>query len=154
MNGFKMFLKKLNRLLHNLCKGFNLEALLSSSVKTSIKYVLELVILENVDNCAPLVDVKENWTVGMTKIPSSIKNKLNVRKRLLRIDPIRSTNVNAPCIRALNDEIKSFFSIARATSVRRAAMGSNVNLWKAVKVAKNLNSGSIPTNFFFFFFVG
>ena len=90
----------------------------------------------------------------MTKIPSSIKNKLNVRKRLLRIDPIRSTNVNAPCIRALNDEIKSFFSIARATSVRRAAMGSNVNLWKAVKVAKNLNSGSIPTNFFFFFFVG
>ena len=58
----------------------------------------------------------------------------------------RSTNVNAPRIRALNDEIKSFFSSARATSVRRAAMGSNVNLWKAVKVAKNLNSDSFPTN--------
>ena len=25
-------------------------------------------------------------------------------------------------------------------------MGSNVNLWKAVKVAKNLNMESIPTN--------
>ena len=43
-------------------------------------------------------------------------------------------------------EIKSFFVSAKTISVQRAAMGSKVNLWKAVKVAKNLNSESIPTN--------
>ena len=107
---------------------------------------LELVILENVDTCAPLVDIKVNRTNSMTKIPSSIKNKLNVRKRLLKMDRLRSTNVNAIRIRALNVEIKSFFVGAKTISVRRAAMGSKVNLWKAVKVAKNLNSDSIPTN--------
>ena len=62
------------------------------------------------------------------------------------MDRVRSTNVNATRIRTLNVEIKSFFVSAKTISVRRAAMGSKVNLWKAVKVAKNLNSESVPMN--------
>ena len=107
---------------------------------------LELVILESLDYCAPLVDVKLNKNQTVTKVPSSIKNKLNLRKRLLKIERLRSSNVNMPRIRSLNVELKRFFSGARATGVRRAAMGNNVNLWKAVKVAKNLNMDSIPSN--------
>ena len=112
---------------------------------------VELAILETVDTCAPLTDVKINRNNGVTKLPSSIKHKLNLRKRLLKIDRMRSSGVNAPRIRSLNIELKSFFSGAKATSVRRTTMGSKFNLWKAVKKAKNLNVDSIPiiyTNLF------
>ena len=107
---------------------------------------LELAILETVDTCAPLTDVKINRNNGVTNLPSSIKHKLNLRKRLLKIDRMRSSCVNAPRIRSLNIELKSFFSGAKATSVRRTTMGSKFNLWKAVKKAKNLNVDSIPNN--------
>ena len=81
-----------------------------------------------------------------TKILSSIKNKINLRKRLLKIDRLRSSNVNTSRIRSLSVELKSFFNGARASGVQRAAMGKKINLWKAVKVTKNLNTDSIPTN--------
>ena len=69
----------------------------------------------------------------MTRIPNSIKNKINVRKRLIRNDRLRSTNVNMTRIRDLNGDLKRFFSGAKKLSVRRAAAGSRVNLWKAGK---------------------
>jgi hypothetical protein len=99
-----------------------------------------------VESCAPLSYVKLGHTGNELRIPSSIKNKLNVRKRLLKLDRERSVTVNAPHIRTLNKEINSYFGNARADRVRLAAMGSKVNLWKAVKVAKNLNLDSIPSN--------
>ena len=43
---------------------------------------LELVILENVDTCALLVDLKINRTNNMSKIPSLIKNKLRFEGNL------------------------------------------------------------------------
>ena len=62
---------------------------------------LELVILESLDYCAPLVDVKLNKNQTVTKVPSSIKNKLNLRKRLLKIERLRSSNVNISVINYL-----------------------------------------------------
>ncbi len=108
--------------------------------------LLELAILDGVESCAPLSYVKLGHTGNELRIPSFIKNKLNVRKRLLKLDRERSVTVNAPHIRTLNKEINSYFGNARADRVRLAAMGSKVNLWKAVKVSKNLNLDSIPSN--------
>ena len=42
--------------------------------------------------------------------------------------------------------ISDYFANDKASKVRSAAMGSKVNLWKAVNVAKNLNCNSIPKN--------
>ena len=108
--------------------------------------LLELAILDGVESCAPLSYAKLGHTGKELSIPSSIKNKLNVRKILLKLDRERSVTVNAHHIRTLNKEINSYFGNARASRVRLAAMGSKVNLWKAVKVAKNLNLDSIPPN--------
>ena len=59
---------------------------------------------------------------------------------------IRSSSANGSHIKILNKEIGSYFSAAKACGVRQAAMGKKVNLWKAVKLAKNMNSESIPTS--------
>ena len=43
-------------------------------------------------------------------------------------------------------DIRSYFVNQKITRVRNAAVGGNVNLWKAVKIAKNINSDAIPSN--------
>ena len=108
--------------------------------------VLELVILDSVDSCAPLVDAKQNAAGRGSKIPSSIKNKLNKRKRLIHLDRMRSSSTNEPHIKILNKEISRYFHAAKANRVRGSAMGSKTNLWKVVKVARDLNLDSIPAN--------
>ena len=51
-------------------------------------------------------------------------------------------------IKNLSKEIRSHFFNSKLTRVRGVALGTAVqgNLWKAVKVAKNLNIDSIPSN--------
>ena len=54
----------------------------------------------------------------------------------------------SPCnsseISILNSEIKSYFEGIKIGNVRRAASGNGANLWKAVKLAKNLVVTDLP----------
>ena len=104
----------------NLCDGLSVQDYWN---------VLELAILDGVECCAPLTEVKMGKNGHGSKIPSSVKNKLNIRKRLLRLDRKRFNSVNAPHIKILNKEINDFFSTARADRVRLAAMGICLTLF-------------------------
>ena len=64
----------------------------------------------------------------------------------LNNDRQRNSSFNAPRIKTLNKEIRSHFVKIKMNRVRRVAVGGNINLWKAVKIAKNLTVEDIPTN--------
>ena len=51
-----------------------------------------------------------------------------------------------PTNKTLNCAINSHFVNDKASKVRSAAMDTKVNLWKAVRLAKNLNYNTIPSN--------
>ena len=108
--------------------------------------VVENVIIECIDKCTPLVSVNLNLKKSPSSIPSHVKNAMNKRKQFLHLDRIRSNAVNASHIKILNKEISSHFNGVKTEAVRKAAMGGKVNLWKAVKVAKNQNVESISEN--------
>ena len=80
------------------------------------------------------------------KIPNGIKNLINRRKRLLKIEKINKTTLNLPSIKLLSREISNYFSRQRIGNVKRAATGPNGNLWRAVKRAKNIVQDKIPSN--------
>ena len=94
-----------------------------------------------------MVDVNPSQVRGAPNLPSSIKHKINVRKRLIKQDRLRSNGTNVPLIRSLNEDIRAYFCNAKINRVRQTAVGGNLNLWKAVKVAKNLKTDGIPSNF-------
>ena len=71
---------------------------------------------------------------------------MNIRKRLIRIDVTNGNSCNIKEIRLLNPEIKNYFSSIKIGNVRRAALGGGANLWKAVKLAKNLVTNELPTD--------
>ena len=65
--------------------------------------IIENVIIECIDKCAPLVSVDLNLKKSPSSIPSHVKNAMNKRKRFLHLDRIRSHAVNAIRIKILNN---------------------------------------------------
>ena len=55
------------------------------------------------------------------------------------MDRLQGSTANRGWIKELNLEIAAHFNKIRRSKVRHAANGGGVNLWKAVKMAKNLN---------------
>ena len=47
----------------------------------------------------------------------------------------------------MNKDIKDYFVSRKASKVKQAASGHKINIWKAVKVAKNICPADIPSNF-------
>ena len=78
--------------------------------------------------------------------PHGIKNKLNKRKRLLRQSKQNNDNVNFTEIRTLNKEIKDYFEGVKVSSIRRVGLGTGADLWKAVRIAKNIVTSDLPSN--------
>ena len=74
----------------------------------------------------------------------TIKCKINKRKRLLKFNKEHNSIEKSPEIKIFNKEIISHFRGIRICNVKKAAMGTKGNIWKAVKVAKNLNVDSLP----------
>ena len=108
---------------------------------------LEQVLINSVDELAPLIKIKINGTKKSLFSPTTIiKTKLNKRKRLLKLDRLRNNCANAPSIKLLNKEIRGYFQSIKTNRVKEAAMGNKANLWKAVKMAKDQNVEQIPKN--------
>ena len=107
--------------------------------------VLENALINSVDEIAPLfcMDREAN---SFKKLTPNIKHLLNKRKRLLRSNRNKNSVNNLPEILTLNRDIKSFFAGEKVSNVRRAGLGVKGNLWKAVRVAKNLNPNDLPSN--------
>ena len=75
-----------------------------------------------------------------------IKGKITKRKRLLHYNRINNCSLRISEIKVLNKEINNYFQSKRAANVRKAALGPNTNIWKAVKLAKNICLHDIPLN--------
>ena len=56
------------------------------------------------------------------------------------------TTCNFNEIRFLNREIKTYFASIKISNVWRATLGGSANLWKAVKLAKNIVTNELPSD--------
>ena len=107
---------------------------------------LERVMVETADQMAPLVGQGLTRVVRSCQPMGIIKSKLNKRKRLLKESRLNQSGAHAAEIKLLNKEIRSYFAGKCRSKIRSiVTSGSgNIGLWKAVKVAKNLNSNEYP----------
>ena len=107
--------------------------------------VLENALINIVDKICPLVPFMNNTTVASCIPNPQMKNKLNLRKRLLRQFRNSKDQLTKNRISQLNVEIKNHFHSQMRNSVRRGLVpGNNKTLWDAVKRAKNLNCNQSP----------
>ena len=108
--------------------------------------VMENVLINVIDDCAPLFTPNCKKRGAKELIPRNVQHKMNRRKRLIRTDSRNNNSCNINEIWLLNSEIKSYFASIKIGNIRRAACGSSGNLWKAVKLAKNLVTNELPTD--------
>ena len=90
---------------------------------------LEQIIIDSIDEVAPLKQFKVNPTSKSKNVPICIKQKLNKRNRLLKH---RNCPLIAPQIKNLNKDIRDYFVGKKASNIKQALTGNKVNLWKAV----------------------
>ena len=73
-------------------------------------------------------------------LKSNTQHKLNERKRLLKSNRRDFTVARSERIKKLNNEIKTHFHTKMKKKVRRIIVpGNNQSLWKAVKIARDIN---------------
>ena len=117
----------------------------------SLWNVLENLLITSVDAVAPLesFNLSCNVNKSVNKVPPTIKNKLNKRRRLIMLDRKRDNNVHLDTIKLLSCEIETYFETSKKSRVQCVVMGkgNSGNIWKAVRVAKNLNADSLSQNF-------
>ena len=101
------------------------------------------------DRLVPLETFTNNATVKSQIPPPFIKNKINVRKRLLKSLKITKSPEIRNRIKNLNHEIKNYFICAKRKNVRRGILpGNSKSLWKAVNIAKDTNTDDLPPKMF------
>jgi hypothetical protein len=90
-----------------------------------------------------------NNTGLKSDIPASIKNKINIRKRLLTKFKRQRTLELKGKINVLDKKIRVFFCNAKWKRVGQAIVhGNSGSLWKAVKVANDMNHNQLPNVLF------
>ena len=108
--------------------------------------LIENVIINVIDDFAPLTSANSKIIPLRKRVPPNIKLKINKRKRLLKSDKFHNSILNSTEIKVLTKEIKDYFVGIKIGNIRKASMGVNANLWKAVKLAKNLTTNDLPAN--------
>ena len=103
-------------------------------------------MIESADLVAPLVEQGLVRIAKPCQPAGTIKRKINRRKSLLPSSRFNHSCVHAAEIKLLNKDIQTYFACRSRNKIRSIATGGNGNtgLWKAVKVAKNLNSNEYP----------
>ena len=109
---------------------------------------LENMLINIIDEIVPMRGFVNN-TVKNNPPPPHIRNKLNVRKRLLKKQRTLPSIELKKRIKNLNAEIRSHFHSQKKLSVRRGiSPGDTKSLWKAVKIAKDQNVNELPNQMF------
>ena len=105
-------------------------------------------LINVVDGLIPITKFTNNTECNQS-LPPRIKNILNIRKRLLkklRVD--RSLDLKSK-IKELDRQIKMHFHENKAKKVRRTIIPGNTNsIWKAVRIATNINATNLPKTLF------
>ena len=106
--------------------------------------ILESVLINTIDSIAPISVFSSNPKTRNSELPLTIKAKVSKRKRLLKLNKINNCSLRLAEIKSLNVEINKFFQTKRALKVKQAALGPKINIWKAVKIAKNVCHVDMP----------
>jgi hypothetical protein len=85
-----------------------------------------------------------NKSVCAQYLPAVVKNKLNIRKRLLKAIRRVPSEALRSRIKNLNIEIKSYYYGKTRLKIRRGISGNTKSLWDAVKIANNKSSNVLP----------
>ena len=108
----------------------------------------ETKILQIVDDIAPMTTFKNN-TYNKNATPDFIKKKTNLRKRLIKTNKYRKDPSIYQKIKDLNREIKAYYNKSKSKRVRQSILpGNTQSLWRAVKIAKDVNTSSIPNKMY------
>ena len=135
-------------------RGYSKTLLLNElhKVDWSIKYdsvqsywnCFENKLVKVVDRLCPLSTFISN-SDSNTTVPQHIKNKLNIRRRLLSKLKTKKCSQIKMQIKKLDKEIRFFFHSSKAKSVRRNIIpGNSSSLWRAVKVARDVDTNDLP----------
>ena len=134
-----------DRLLNSLMEvdwSFNID-----NVQNFWNY-FECMLLGIIDTIVPIVEFKNN--IIKIDTPPFIKNKINVRNRLLKQFKNNGSIEIKTRIQNLNAEIKGHFYSRKKFEVRRGILpGNSKSLWKAVNIAKDQAQPRIPKNMTF-----
>ena len=97
-----------------------------------------------VDQLVPITEF-DNDVSKPTKVPTGVKNLMNIRKRLLvKYKSTKSPDIKLR-IKCLDKKIRSFFHSSKLKNVRRSIIpGNSGSLWKAVKIANDVNHDQLP----------
>ena len=107
--------------------------------------VFENKMISVIDKLCPMEQFVANNTIASLKIPPTVKNKLNLRKRLLKRLKVTKDELIKLRINQLNIEIKNHFYAVKRKSIRQGLIpGNNKTLWDSVKIAKDLNINKLP----------
>ena len=102
-------------------------------------------LINKIITLIPIEPFLNNCSSRSLKPNTSIKRKLNLRKRLLRSLDNNASNSLRDRIKNLNIEIKYHFLSLKSCSVRRKIIpGNSKSLWDAVKIAKDINIPKLP----------
>ena len=107
---------------------------------------MEHSLITAADVVAPLTDVFPSTRSKKCQVPQNIKRMLNRRKNILKIERNQNNGHHVAEIKALNKIIKNFYTSKRRSRVRNAATGTSGSIWRAVGLAKDLNSDAIPSD--------
>ena len=108
--------------------------------------IFENKLINVIDSLVPYTTFTNN-RIKQISNPPHVKNWLNVRHRLLK-NFNRTKNISIKTqIRSLDQKIRAYFREKRKNEIRKSLRpGDSKSLWKAVRVAKDLNPESIPPN--------
>ena len=109
----------------------------------------ENALLPIIDKLAPMTEFTNNSTVKSQNPTAAIKNKIHLRKRLLKTLEKKPSNPLRDRIKNLNIEIRHHFRSLKTKSIRRKITpGNSKSLWDAVRLAKNVNIQQLPQKMF------
>ena len=94
---------------------------------------------------APVECLPDKPNVRESRIPRTIKNKINRHDRLLKKTIANNTPEKKSLLKCLNSEIKNYFNQIKSKKVRRSLVsGNSKSLWDAVKIASDVNVAGLP----------
>ena len=112
--------------------------------------MLETKLLPVIDKLAPKVAFVNNVTTKSIQPNKFIKNKLNLRKRLIKNLKTNASNKLRDRVKNLNTEIKHHFSQLKINSIKRHIIpGNSKSLWNAVRQSKNLDIPRLPEKMYY-----
>ena len=103
-------------------------------------------LINVIDILIPLTEFENNKAKNTTP-PKFVKNWLNTRQRLLKKHKQAPSKSIKDKIKSLDMKIRKFFRTQKSNDVRKLIKpGNSKSLWQAVKLAKDMNPDSIPSN--------